>query len=94
MMRAALLFAVAFGVSAAAASVTSGCGPDCGCPDGPPLPSPLTPQRISSDSTYENASGAIDLSTGTLEIAGAKLIVRYQGGGASHQLTYKIYPNP
>ena len=96
MMRALLVFAAAFGLSAALASTNSGCssGPDCICPDGAPLPSRLTPHRLSSVSRENGGSMPIDLTEATMEIDGAKMFFRYTNEGVSHEVTYKIYPNP
>jgi len=97
MMRGLLVVAAAFGLSAALASTNSGCsssGPDCSCPDGAPLPSRLTPHRLSSVSREGGGTMPIDLTEAIMEIDGAKMFFRYTHEGVSHEVTYKINPNP
>jgi hypothetical protein len=96
MIRAALVFVVALVLCAAFGTASAGCEvSECECPDGAPLPWALSPQRITFSSFDSDASVRPDLTkSGRMEINGAKVIFRYDQSGVTHEVVYKIHPNP
>ena len=96
MIRAALVFAAAFVLCASLGSAGAGCflQSDCQCVGGPELPPVLPPRTISRAIVYTDASAPLDLRGGTMEIRRNQAFFRYESSGVTHEVVYKIFPNP
>ena len=95
MKRNLTAFAAAFALAAALGAALTGCwSDDCNCGQIPPRPEvqlPLTGLNVSSyDSRGEIADTPVKPESGTLEVTGNTVVIRYQQAGAQHQVTYQV----
>ncbi|HVJ18058.1 MAG TPA: hypothetical protein VM686_21710 [Polyangiaceae bacterium] len=95
MVKHALAFAAAFGMSLALGSLTGCAGEDdCTClpvPARPEVQSPLTDLTVASyDSVGNSAESPIIPEAGTLEVTGESVVITYQQASVTFRVEYDV----
>jgi hypothetical protein len=95
MMRIVVPFLGAFGASLLLGLATSSCGGgDCDCLPTPERPEPSDPlplaETISFDDQGEPGATDVQPESGSLEITGDQVVIRYEQEGAQLEVVYGI----
>jgi len=91
----AFMFAAGFVASALSGWLGAGCfGGDCECPRTPERPAAQGPLRSldvqSFDQTGNDAELEVKPESGTLEVTGDAVVIRYLQAGADHEIRYAV----
>ncbi len=94
MVKHALAFVAAFGISLALGSLTGCVGDDCNCPPTPARPeaqAPLADLMVASyDAEGNSAESPIVPEGGTLEVTGDGVIITYQQDSLTFRAEYDV----
>ena len=93
MTRLIAAFLLAFAGSAVVGALSSGCGPMCECSPTPQSPAPQSPLPVRSFFSVNDAGkdlSSSDPESGTVEVTGNTVVIRYDTGGVHHEVVYDV----
>ena len=94
MTRLIAAFLLAFAGSAAVGALSSGCGgPMCDCSPTPQSPAPQSPLPVRSFFSVNDAGkdfSSSDPESGTVEVTGNTVVIRYDTSGVHHEVVYDV----